>query len=135
MLGDAHISAEPPAADVIWTGSHEESVHLVASGLADVAGVDVLVLEAMVSADPELKQQVRTIIRSPDFASPPLVATANLPNDARNQVTTALLRLHETPDGRELLSGMGIEGFVAVDDAAYEPVRKLLETVKEAPNE
>lgn len=125
MLKAVGVEADRHLGAVTWSGSHDESVHLVANGHVDLAGVDVLVLHGMLRADPSLATRVRTIARSPDYGAPPIVAAHNVPEAVRQAVVDALVSMQQTPQGRDILAELGVDRFVPVADALYDSVRAI----------
>ena len=60
---------------------------------------------------PELTAQTKVIERSPHFGFPPIVARRGIPAFLRADMGTALSNMNRDPDGRALLSELGLDGF------------------------
>lgn len=116
-----------------FTYSHDDATRAVAAGLADGAGVDSLVYEFAVARDPDLAAKTKVIHRSPPFGSPPAVVNPELSPKLQADLKALLLDLDDHPDGHEILSDLGVERFVEIDDAAYDSVRKLEQEVGPLP--
>lgn len=84
----------------------------MADTLVDGATVDSLVFEALMREEPELATRVRVVEQSPPFGIPPVVVHPELEPELRQALETALLTMHETPEGREALAVLGIDRFV-----------------------
>jgi ABC-type phosphate/phosphonate transport system substrate-binding protein len=108
--------------DIVVSGSHRQSLALVAAGAADVAAIDCVTLEHMVRIDPALVAMTRVLAWSPLSPGLPLVssvttdaasvdalrrALAGVVADARLSATREALLL----DGFEVLP---IETYAAV---------------------
>lgn len=112
-----------------FTYSHDNAIHAVAEGLADGASVDSLVYDFALERDPSLAQKLRIIHHSPDFAIPPVVANPNIRPQLKVVLQEILFNMHLDPEGQKVLEGLGIERFVSIDDASYNAIRTLTETV------
>lgn len=110
--------------DTFFTYSHEEAIRAVAARVADGAGVDSLVLDHMLAADPALPIEIVAV--SPAFAIPPVVASPLLPADQVEEIRALLLRLHDQPEAAAALEAMGVDRFVGIDDSDYSGVRVVM---------
>ena len=109
-----------------YTYSHDRAIEAVADGVADGAAVDSLVLAYALQRNPDLAERIRIIHTSEAFGIPPVVVPATLPPRQKLQLRELLLTMHEDSEGRAVLQDLGIDGFVAVDDAAYDGVRTIV---------
>lgn len=112
--------------NVFFTYSHDRAIESVAAGIADGAAVDSLVLNYLFRQNPELRQRIKIISRSPAFGIPPVVAPPGLPPQQKAQLQEILLTMHEDPVGKEILSALGIDRFVSIKDQAYGGARQLI---------
>lgn len=108
-----------------FTYGHDRAIHAVAHGLADGAAVDSLVFQFLLEREPELAEKVRVIARSPEFGAPPVVAAPTLSPNLRAELQDLLLNAHRDPEGIKALQAIGVERFVAGEDAWYDEVRRL----------
>ena len=113
-------------ARTFFTYSHDEAIRAVASGVADGAAVDSLVYEFALARDPSLAQKVRVIHRSPDFGIPPVVVSPFTRPQVKEELRSLLLAMASDPAARAALASIGVDGFVPIDDSAYDGVRALL---------
>jgi phosphonate transport system substrate-binding protein len=116
----------------IFTYSHDNSIRSVAEGVVDAAAVDSLVYDQMVQQDPSLAEKTRIIYRSPPYGAPPVVVHPNMNPELKKSLQQQLLHLHETAEGKKILSQLGIDRFVLPDDSAYDTVRAMIENVSNA---
>jgi phosphonate transport system substrate-binding protein len=112
-----------------YTYSHDDALHAVADGVADGASVDSLVLEFALAREPALANRVRVIHRSPAFGIPPVVIRPDTRPQLRAELQDILLNMADDPEGREALTRLGYDGFVLIDDTAYDSVRDLITRV------
>jgi len=109
-----------------FTYSHDEAIRAVAGGLADGAAVDSLVYDSVVRRDPALGAKIRVIDRSPPFGIPPVVVGPSVRPQLVAQLAEALMGMSADPEGRRALEAMQLDGFVPIEDSAYDSVRTLL---------
>lgn len=112
-----------------FTYSHDEAIRAVAGGLADGAAVDSLVYDSVVRRDPALGAKVRVVDRSPPFGIPPVVVGPSVRPQVAAQVAEILMGMSADPEGRRALEAMQIDGFVPIEDSAYDSVRTLMKEV------
>lgn len=118
-------------ARTFYTYSHDDAIRAVASGVADGAAVDSLVYTYALEREPELGERTRVIHTSPSFGMPPVVTGPHTRPQLAAELQAILLAMDDNPDGREALAAAGIDAFVTIDDAAYDSVRRLAETINE----
>jgi phosphonate transport system substrate-binding protein len=104
----------------IFTYSHDRSIHAVASGVADGAGVDNLVYQYATASDPFLKEKTRIIHSSPEFGMPPVVVPRTTPALQQERLRGIFLNMHLSREGAEALASLGIEQFVPPDETMYD---------------
>ena len=103
-----------------FTYSHDDAINAVASGLADGASVDSLVLDFALKRDPDLQSRIRVIHTSPPFGMPPVVVSPSIRPQLRAQLEEALLNMDQGETGREALQALDYERFVTVSEEDYQ---------------
>ena len=116
---------------VLRSGSHEESIRMVAEGEADASFVDGLVLEYEQSIDSAMSRKVRVLESIGPAGIPPVVVSNAVPLRLREQLQRHLLAMHETAEGRAILERALVARFVSVDDSNYDGIREMHATVKD----
>lgn len=101
--------ATPFFADITYTGSHERSIHAVASGATGGATVGTIFLEDALARNPALPLRVLSL--SEPIPNPPVVVRKGLPTSLRDRLQRALVALEATADGRAVLREMRADGF------------------------
>lgn len=109
--------------EVVRSGSHEESIRMVAEGEADASFVDSLVLDYDRARGEAHAKGVRVIDSMGPAAVPPAVASTRLPAAIREQVRDVLLGMDEDERGRAILRKARLTEFVAVADDHYDDIR------------
>jgi phosphonate transport system substrate-binding protein len=116
----------------VRSGSHEESIRMVADGKADAACVDSLVFDYQQERGAPQVNRVRVIERLGPAGIPLLVASTHLDEDLCKQVRDVLLCMDEDDAGRRILAEAFIARFVAVEDSNYEDIRRMWQAAKSA---
>jgi ABC-type phosphate/phosphonate transport system substrate-binding protein len=125
---------ETPAFFDRWemTRFHQESVRLVAAAQVEGSAVDSQVLDVEMRDHPELAERIRVIGTLGPSTIQPLVATAAVTAELRQEVTDIVVSLGTIENDRGSLSAGAVERFVAIDDSAYGDIRSKLEAVEGA---
>ncbi|MCO6449584.1 MAG: PhnD/SsuA/transferrin family substrate-binding protein [Caldilineales bacterium] len=117
---------------VIESGAHEISLRMLLAGEIDASAIDSTVLETELRARPGLASEIHIIDTLGSSPVPPWVTPADLDEMTflalRRQFTT----LHRSQVGRAIMAESGIACFVAVNDADYEPIRRMMHIGKAA---
>ncbi len=110
--------------DIIYTGSHDRSIHAVADGVTDGAGVDSLVFYSLMKTYPEMKNRLRVIWESKAFGAPPIVMPKGLADGVKEKLRDIFLSMSSDSRGQKILDGLGIRCFRKPEadeyDSAYE---------------
>jgi phosphonate transport system substrate-binding protein len=117
---------------VLRSGSHEESIRMVAAGKADASYVDSLVLEYDQARSEESAMKVRVIDSVGPAGIPPIAASAKTPRDVVAKFENALLAMHRDEKGRKVLDDLLVERFAHVDDKNYDDIREMRQFAKKA---
>lgn len=117
---------------VIRSGSHEESIRMVAAGEADASFVDSLVLDYDREKGRGQAHEVRVLESVGPAGMPPLVASSRMPADLRDKLQHVLVTMHEDPEGRKLLDEALLERFALVEDSNYDDIRAMKEAAEKA---
>lgn len=107
-------------ARTIFTYGHRNVVRAVAGGLTRSGSVDGYVWEALSAAEPGLTARTKVIGRSEWLGFPPFVARRDRIGEPAVAACGAALRgLGETPEGRDALQLLSLDGVVPADDALF----------------
>lgn len=109
-----------------FTYSHDNSILAVAKGMVDGAAVDGHQWEYFERFDPSYTSRTRVIRKSEPFGSPPVVASARLPQEIKAGIQKLLLSMHENPEGKQILDQLLIDRFLAPREEWYAPVRAMI---------
>jgi phosphonate transport system substrate-binding protein len=109
---------------VVRSGSHEESIRMVASGEADASFVDSLVLDHDREKHLGDADRVRVLESLGPEAIPPVVVSRRMAPEARERLGYALTHMHEDAEGRRILDEALLSRFEPVKDAHYDGIRR-----------
>ncbi len=110
---------------VVEAGRHDRAIRMVAGGAVDASAIDSHHLETYLRLHPELAPSLRIIDRLGPSPIQPVVVRRTMPARAKEDLRAALVRLADDPAVQPTLAAALIERFVAVDDAMYDPVRRM----------
>lgn len=117
---------------VVVSGSHEESIRLVASGAVDASSVDSLVLDYDRIAKDSSALNVRIIEHLGPAGIPPVVVSTKADASIKQPLKDALLKMHNDPDGRKILKKALMTRFDPPNDKNYDDVRTYEKMAKDA---
>lgn len=110
---------------VLRSGSHEESIRMVAEGEADASYVDSLVLDYDRVKGFGHAGKVRVIESLGPAGICPVVVSRRTAPELKAQLKRILLGMHESPEGRAILNEALVDRFVDVPDANYDDIREM----------
>ena len=119
LLGEIGEKPEHLFSRTFFTYSHDDAIRAVATGLADGASVDSLVLDFALKREPDLRNRLRVIHTSPQFGMPPVVASPGIRPQLRAELQRILLEMHMDPAGLAALQALDYDRFVEVSSADY----------------
>ena len=111
-------------ADVLWTGSHAESLRAVGEGRADTASLDAVTWVHLRRIAPERAQSVTVTGLGPLVPSLPLVMAPRFA-DLLPAMRQALAEIVTSPEFVAWADRLRIAGFVPLDRHEYEGLRAL----------
>jgi phosphonate transport system substrate-binding protein len=125
MLAKMNETPEHFFSKLEYTYGHDKSISAVAEKLVDGAAVDSLIWEYAAIKKPELTAQTRIIVTSDPYGIPPLVVRPGMAPELKKQLADIMLNAANDPEGKEILTGMMIERFIAGDDKNYDSIRAM----------
>lgn len=109
----------------VESGAHQRSLNMIVNAEVDASAIDSTVLEAELACSPLLRDKIRVIETLGPSPMPPWVLHKSLAAELRARIRDTLLAMHTDPAGKMILAQWGIAYFAAVDDAAYDPIRRM----------
>ena len=115
-----------------WVGPLVTPAAAIASvleGRADLAPVDSFVWDLLARHAPERIAGLRVVGRTDAAPFPPIVASPGIAPDAADRLSDAFVSIGEEASIRPVLDSLLLEGFAAVDAAAYDITRGRADTL------
>jgi len=107
------------------SGSHEESIRLVAKGKADVSAVDSLVYDYDMLNNPKYAQQTRVLKVLGPAGIPPVVVSTKVPLHLRKKIQDVLIGMNNDEEGKSILNAALVDRFVKSVDSNYDSIRDM----------
>lgn len=117
---------------LVEAGSHQAALEMILAGGAAGAAIDSSVLEVELRARPALAKAIRVVLTLGPSPSPPWVVSTRMPVRLRGRLTECLAGMHLSPEGTSILASWGIAKLQPVNDAFYEPIRRMARIAREA---
>ena len=118
--------------NVTRSGSHEESIRLVATKKADVSAVDSLVYDYELKQNPEYIRNTKIIKVLGPAGIPPIVVSTKVSAEVKKEIQEALLNMQNDAVGKLILKKALIRRFMAVSDKNYDDIRKMKRAAENA---
>lgn len=109
------------------SGSHEESIRLVAKGMVDASSVDSLVLDydRHIGNTNALNVKVIEALFPGGSGAPPIVLSKKADPKLKAIVQKTLLTMHEDEWGKEILKKSLMSRFIKPSNTNYDDIRKM----------
>ncbi|MEU6644544.1 phosphate/phosphite/phosphonate ABC transporter substrate-binding protein [Saccharomonospora sp. NPDC046836] len=121
-LVEAGYEADELFGQVIYSGSHDASLLSVINGQADVAAVSSRKIAGFVESGLVAQDEIKTVFESMEIPADPITYRADLPEDVKKSLRSALLE--NSPELTASLEGTGFARFDRADDEVYDLVRE-----------
>jgi phosphonate transport system substrate-binding protein len=108
---------------IVLSGSHEESIRLVASGVVDASSVDSLVLDYDRFLGYAAARNVRIIEHLGPAGIPPVVISKNADQSIKQPMMNVMLGMHNDPEGKRILNKALMTRFDPPNDKNYDDIR------------
>ncbi|MHC4586598.1 MAG: substrate-binding domain-containing protein [Planctomycetota bacterium] len=113
---------------IIYTGSHDRSIHAVADGIIDGAGVDSLVFYSFGKTHPDIETKLSVIWKSEVFGAPPIVIPKGMEENVKEELRDIFLSISEDTHGQKILDGLDIEYFRKPRAGEYDSACEIWKT-------
>jgi phosphonate transport system substrate-binding protein len=108
--------------ETYFTGTHEDAILDVLSGKADVGAAKNTVFQRMSEKDSRITKELVVLERSPDVPENGLALKKDVEETLRESFRSALLAMHDDPEGKKILERFGAKKFIPTTDRDYDPV-------------
>lgn len=113
-------------ADMLYTGSHENSLFALANGQADIAVITSRDMMRLNAVAPQLAGRLRILHRSLPLPSMGIALTKAATYHQAMELKDTLLSVSSTHEHTALLHPAGVDSFVPMDPSAYRPMEVYL---------
>lgn len=111
--------------EVVESGWHERSIHMVRSGRVDASAIDSHVLDVAFRDDPDLKADLRVIGTLGPSTIQPIAAASRLSTALKCELRHLLVELSNDPEAEGILSHNFVKRFIPIHDRDYDDIREM----------
>ena len=111
---------------MIFTGSHDAPVWMVARGLADLGAAKDSIFEETLRKKPELRDRVQVLYTGGNFPDATFMVTSKVLPAIRDALVNAFLGMDSTTEGRNVLSRFGAQRFILSPAGDYADVERVV---------
>jgi phosphonate transport system substrate-binding protein len=115
--------------NVIYTGSHDAAVLAVFRGEADIGSAKDSIVEKLLLDNPLMRKELEVIASSPSVPSNTIGILADHDSILKGRLKKALLGMHETPEGRDVLSALEADSYIETKKSDFDPILKMMKTI------
>jgi len=108
--------------EAYFSGTHEDAIHDILNGKADIGAAKSLVFDRLAHADSRIRAELEILAISPKMPSNALALRKDLAPALKKQLKNLLLTMHENPEGIKALGEFGAVRFVETRQEDYRPV-------------
>jgi len=116
--------------EAYFTGTHEDAIHDVLNGKADIGAAKNTVFHRLAKENPRIGKELVVLARSPDVPENALALRKDLEAPLRDRLKEALLGMHLDPDGKRVLERFGALRFIETANEDYAAVVKYAEHIR-----
>lgn len=111
----------------IYVGSQESSIMNAYLGHSAVAATWPIPWRAFQKEYPEEAAKLKILWSTPHLINNSMMVRDDLPEQLRTGITALLLNLHNSGEGKDILSGLEISRFLPATDRDYDQVKRYVE--------
>ena len=108
--------------EVYFTGTHEDAIHDVLNGRADIGAAKNTVFYRLAKKDSRLESELRILATSPKVPANGLLVSKDLDHSLKMKLKEALLNMDKNPEGQQVLKDFGAIKFIETSVEDYKPV-------------
>lgn len=108
--------------ETYFAGSHDASMYAVLDGKAAIGAAKDSMYELISAKEPRMAKELVILARSEEYPSNGLGVRKNLDAALQTKLKSALLHLHETPQGQKVLESLRYQRFIETKASDYQPV-------------
>jgi phosphonate transport system substrate-binding protein len=110
--------------EAYFTGTHEDAVHDVLNGKADIGAAKNTVFYRLAKENPRIMKELVVLARSPDVPENALALRKDIDASVRDQLKDTLLKMNLDPVGKKVLERFGARRFIETRNEEYDVIVK-----------
>lgn len=124
LLRNAGITEDPADffSNAVFSGSHDASILAVYQGEVDMGASKNTIFREYLNNNPEIDESLEVVAESAQVPSNGLGVRPGLSESIRRKLGEALLTMHESEEGRQVLERFGAVRFIETSIEDYRPV-------------
>jgi len=115
--------------ETYFAGTHENAIHDVLDGKADIGAAKNTIYEKLEETDPRIRKKLLILQKSPDVPENPLGLRKDIDESVRQKLKEAFLDMAKNPEGKDVLRQFGARRFIESADKDFEPVARYCEQI------
>ncbi len=115
--------------ETYFAGTHENSIHDVLTGRADIGAAKNTVFTRLAAADPRIANELLILTRSPDVPENGLALRPDIDPSICSRVKQTLLDMEKDPEGQSVLLEFDALRFIETGNEDYAAVYRYAEEV------
>jgi phosphonate transport system substrate-binding protein len=112
--------------ETYFTGTHEDAIHDVLNGKANIGAAKNTVFFRIADEDPRINNELDIIAESSKVPENGLAVRKDLDESLKKKLKETLLNMDKESDGIKVLNDFGVQRFIETTDIDYVNVYKLL---------
>ncbi|MBW6502826.1 phosphate/phosphite/phosphonate ABC transporter substrate-binding protein [bacterium] len=110
--------------EAYFAGTHEDAVHDVLNGKADIGAAKNTVFNRLAKENPRIMKELVVLARSPDVPENAFALRKDIDATVRDRLKDTLLKMNLDPDGKKVLERFGARRFIETRDEEYDVIVK-----------
>ncbi len=103
----------------IYSNSQDNFIDMVVQGTLDGAEIDCIMWAYIVEDSEEYSSDLKIIYSSPPQLVPAVAVRPDIDRGLKGKITTSLLSMHDSPEGRKILRDLHFNMFVSMEHNTY----------------
>jgi phosphonate transport system substrate-binding protein len=112
-----------------FSGTHEDAVHDVLEGKADIGATKSTVFHRLAKENPRVREELTVLARSLDVPENAIALRRDIDPSVRSRLKEVLLNMHLDPEGKGVLERFEARKFIETTDRDYDVVVKYAEAI------
>jgi len=108
-------------------GSHDAALWMVSNNLADIGAAKDTIFRETIRKNPELEDLIKVLYTGGKFPDATFAVTSSMDPALRESLKQALLGMHNSPEGIEVLDEFGAKKFIPSPQDDYSTVIDIVE--------